>query len=163
VGPCSTSGVFYVPESTLEEALCDAEILDLGESGGSPLYGDEDSSPSALLPRPDMATTPLQSREEDRHGPRLRRTIPLTLRRKVLERDERQCTVPGCGHRNHLALHHIVPVAAGGKDRAGCLTTVCFRCHRALHRDLLFVEGDAPGALVWENRHGAVIKGGVPL
>jgi len=161
--PGSTSGVHYVPESTLEETLCDAEILDLGEPGGTHLSGDEDSSPFASIPRPDMAPFPIQIREEDRHGPRLRRTIPLTLRRKVLERDERQCTVPGCGHRSHLALHHIIPIAAGGADRAGGLTTVCFRCHRALHTHMLFVEGNAPGALGWKNRHGVVIKGGAPL
>ena len=152
-GPGSASGPHYVPESTLEEALCDGEILDLGEPGD--------------IHHPNFEEDPFiegrTGRDLQRHGPRLRRTIPLTLRRQVLERDERRCTAPGCGHGNHLALHHIIPVAAGGKDRAGGLTTVCFRCHRELHRDMLFVEGDAPGALVWKNRHGEVIKGGAPL
>jgi hypothetical protein len=35
--------------------------------------------------------------------------------------------------------------------------------YRGLYRDILFVEGEAPGALVWKNRYGKVIKGGVPL
>jgi len=143
-GSLSASGLQYVPASTLEESLCDAEILDLGEPG----------DPGASDPAAGSG------RDRERHGPRMRRTIPLTLRRKVLERDEHRCTVPGCGHGSYLALHHIVPVASGGKDRAGALTTVCFRCHRALHACMLFVEGEAPGALVWKNRHGAVLKGG---
>jgi len=32
--------------------------------------------------------------------------------------------------------------------------------HRALHRDILFADGEIPGALVLENRYGEVIKGG---
>jgi len=173
-GPGSSSGPRYVQASTLEEALCDAEILDLGEPGGIFPRNPVDSPPFGLpgpcvedpngekRPVMDVHTPPLQSLEEGRHGPRLRRTIPLTLRRQVLERDERRCTAPGCGHGNYLALHHIISVAAGGKDHAQNITTTCFRCHRALHRNMLFVEGDAPGALVWKNRYGEVIKGGAP-
>lgn len=162
-GEGSSSGPRYIPASTLEEALCDAEILDLGEPGGAHPQDYEEPFPSAQLPGRDIASPPLQSREEGRHGPRMRRTIPLTLRRQVLERDERRCTAPGCGHGNYLALHHIIPVAAGGKDNAQNITTTCFRCHRALHKNMLFVKGEAPGALVWKNRHGEVIKGGAPL
>jgi hypothetical protein len=149
-GSSSASCPQYVPASTLEEALCDAEILDLGEPGG-------------ILTHDHARGEGRPVRDIQRHGPRLRRTIPLTLRRLVLERDERRCTVPGSGHGNYLSLHHIISVAAGGKDRAGALTTVCFRCHRALHRGMLFVEGEAPDALVWKNKHGEVIKGGAPL
>lgn len=64
----------------------------------------------------------------------------------------------GVGIKN-FSLHHINPVAAGGKDRASNLTITCGKCHRALHKDMLSVEGKAPGNLVWKNRFGAILKG----
>lgn len=186
------SGPQYVTESTVQEAFCDAEILDLGEA---PVMRGTSHEKEACLGGPQgrkseecdkggIDSTPVTGcknccgskkaatggagedaarkakKDPQRHGPRLRRTIPLTLRRQVLERDGRQCCVPGCGRRAWLSLHHIDPVAHGGADMAGNLTTTCSACHRALHKGLLFVEGEAPGALLWKNRWGAPLNGG---
>jgi len=177
------TGPKYVPESTLSEALCDAEIIDLREipsmqaksPGNSEMpemdiqrsccTGDtitthpskEPGSPSLCME--DKPRKKSVEKDPYRHGQRLRRSIPLTLRRQVLERDGRQCTAPGCGHRKYLSIHHIDPVAAGGKDRASNLTSTCGFCHRALHKGMLSVEGKAPGNLVWRNRFGAILKG----
>jgi hypothetical protein len=145
-------GPLYVGESTVKEALCDAEILDLGPVK-DPV---RDKASCDLDIKEHMASGQGDSL---RHGPHLRRTIAPTLRRKVLERDGHQCTAPGCGNRRHLSLHHIVPVASGGSDRAGNLTTVCSRCHRALHWSRLSLGGEAPGTLVWRNRNGLLLKG----
>lgn len=191
----AVAGPKYVPESTLEEALCDAEILDLREApsiqkttedNAQCSHGAEGCDAQSICEKSSHETCPDHAHDvcrgeclneselrdlpgrpagrdrvidPERHGPRLRRTIPRTLRRKVLARDGGQCTCPGCKNKRFLSLHHIDAVIEGGKDRASNLTTACARCHRALHKGLLSVEGRAPGALVWKNRWGTVLKG----
>jgi predicted restriction endonuclease len=76
----------------------------------------------------------------------------------VLERDGCRCTVPGCRNKRYIALHHIDPLQKGGLDKASNLTTVCGNCHRALHRKKLFVEGKAPGALIWRDKKGQLLN-----
>jgi hypothetical protein len=112
----------------------------------------EENLPSAALSPKDPA----------RHGPRLRRTIPVTLRRQVFARDMHQCAVPGCTHRVYLSIHHIKYYAHGGEDRLGNLITICGSCHRALHRGMLSVRGLAPHRLVWSNARGEILKGSSP-
>jgi hypothetical protein len=176
------AGPQYVPESTVQEALCDAEILDLRNVGAglkpapterkTATGKDGQASPPAEIGhgpgccREDAAKQPGKNPTWDRNrndparrGPRLRRTIPLTLRRKVLERDGRKCTNPGCNNHRFLCIHHIDPLYQGGTDREHNLTTVCGFCHRALHRGKLSVSGKAPGNLVWRNRWGVILKG----
>jgi 5-methylcytosine-specific restriction endonuclease McrA len=169
-----SAGPLHVEQNFLEEALCDAEVLDLGESPprcgreswNTPRH-DEKLSQGATAgeherdcgQQEEEARDPARERDDlICHGPRLRRTIPAALRRQVLERDGHQCTAPGCGHRHYLSLHHLEPVAAGGRNRAGNLTTVCGRCHRALHWGRLSLEGEAPGELVWKDRNGRLLK-----
>ena len=185
-------GPRHVPSSTLEEALCDAEILDLRETvdtGARAQDADghaEERCGSCTAEkraedpaRDGVSNTPARDRvtrssttergvkdpgrdpvlrDPARHGPRMRRTIPLTLRRKVLERDGR-CMTPGCGCMRYLSLHHIDPVRKGGKDSDLNLTVVCYRCHRAIHRGELSVTGEAPAGLVWKNKGGTILKG----
>ena len=52
-----------------------------------------------------------------------RRVVPPRLRRKVLRRDNYQCQTMGCGHTQHLELHHRVPLAQGGKTLEENLVT----------------------------------------
>jgi hypothetical protein len=167
------AGPQYVPESTVQEALCDAEILDLREDPSASAKGKDGQASPPAEPghgpgccREDAGKHPGKNPTWDRkrsdparRGPRLRRTIPLTLRRKVLERDGRKCTTPGCNHYRFLSIHHIDPLHQGGEDREYNLTTVCNFCHRALHRGKLSATGKAPGNLVWRNRWGAILKG----
>ena len=146
---------YPVPAATLEQAQCDAEILDLrDETGHSQSSSNEVPEKSShnkkkILPREKL-------KDPDRHGPRIRRTIPPTLRRKVRERDQNRCATPGCHHTRFLSLHHIHPVKNGGKDQASNLILSCSRCHSALHKGKLSVEGKAPHALVWKNRFGVM-------
>jgi hypothetical protein len=183
-----------IPPSTLSEALCDAEILDLREepppqapqvdlprilsraaqesSALSPILGEVarestaarsgkgEEAPAAADAIP-VGAAPWP-RDPERHGKRLRSTIPKTLRRQVLARDMHQCSVPGCTHRVYLAIHHIKYYGEGGKDRLSNLTTVCSSCHRAIHRGMLSVQGEAPDRLVWRNARGEVLKGSSP-
>ena len=57
----------------------------------------------------------------------------LGLRTKVLLRDKLRCQACGIPAKPVLATHHIVPVALGGRDAAGNLTTLCANCHRIVH------------------------------
>jgi hypothetical protein len=156
-----TAGPLHVTQNTVEEAFCDAEILDLGETGSTKKEINCRRPVCDENPEHDPGRDQKTGKKDDssRRGPHLRRTIPTTLRRQVLERDGHQCTAPGCGHRRHLSLHHIEPVAGGGRDMAQNLTTVCSRCHRALHWGRLFLEEEAPGGFVWRTMKGAVMKG----
>jgi len=153
------SGPQFVPESTVEEALCDAEILDLSEA--EPVQEkkeaacDDECCSKAHEGASRAAVRPTGDRER---GPRVRKTIPPSLRRKVLERDGCCCTVPGCRNRRYIALHHIHPLAEGGADTAGNVCCLCSRHHRMVHRRQLFLEGRAPDALIWRNAKGERLR-----
>jgi len=70
------------------------------------------------------------ARDERGHD---RSAIPPSVRRLVLDRDHHRCTTPGCGNTHFLDVHHIVPRAEGGSNKAENLTTLCTRCHRHAH------------------------------
>jgi len=90
---------------------------------------------------------------------RARRTLSSSLRAKVLERDGHRCMAPGCGlpsgseaeeGRGHfLVVHHLDPVALGGKDDPHRLVTLCPGGHDLVHQHLLSVERDDAGELRW--------------
>lgn len=56
-------------------------------------------------------------------------TLPDRLRRKVFERDNFICQRKGCGAREKLAVHHIIPRKMGGTNALDNLMTVCMNCH----------------------------------
>ena len=59
------------------------------------------------------------------------RTIPVTMRRALKERDG-GCRFPGCEHRRFLHAHHIRHWARGGETALGSLVLLCTRHHRLL-------------------------------
>ena len=119
------TGPRYVAPGTIAEAMCDAEIVDLGankiQASGAP---DDERQPGPETERCCSKQGSKSKAPRQDQGARLRRTIPPALRRKVLERD-RQCSAPGCRHRRFLSLHHINPVEQGGKNLAHNLAVVC--------------------------------------
>jgi len=76
-----------------------------------------------------------------------KRTIPLKLRLKVLERDSFACIY--CGQTPALTkgiiLHidHVVPFAAGGKTVLENLQTLCRECNLGKGKDSIQVEQGA--------------------
>lgn len=58
------------------------------------------------------------------------RTIPASVRRAILERDQ-CCVVPACGHREDLEIDHIDPFGQGGPTRLDNLCRLC-RWHHYL-------------------------------
>lgn len=58
-----------------------------------------------------------------------RTTIPQSVRRQVLARDQHRCRK--CGRRKRsLELHHIIPVPKNGPDTVENLISLCSSCHR---------------------------------
>jgi len=54
------------------------------------------------------------------------------LCRQVLERDGWRCQ--GCGAMRELQVHHKEFRSHTGEDSERNLNTLCFMCHRAIHR-----------------------------
>ena len=65
------------------------------------------------------------------------------MRRAVLARDGRRCTVPGCRNHGWLELHHTDPLSEGGIHSMETLTTLCWAHHYAHHQGLLIITGRA--------------------
>ncbi len=80
--------------------------------------------------------------EQDRQSPEHDRTIPDSVRRKVLQRDKYTCFHCGWNHDQwnrsdprHLELHHEKHHARGGENTEKNLVTLCTVCHDDVHRE----------------------------
>jgi 5-methylcytosine-specific restriction endonuclease McrA len=80
-----------------------------------------------------------------------RATIAPSVRTAVLARDRYKCATPGCGATHFLEVHHVVPRARGGSNKAENLVTLCGRCHRFAHER----EGGIAPAQVTRGGDGA--------
>ncbi|MCH9640414.1 MAG: HNH endonuclease [Actinomycetia bacterium] len=83
----------------------------------------------------------------ERHGQvigsgRSTRTVSRRLRR-VLERRDQCCVVPGCGATRGLHAHHIRHWEDGGPTELANLVLVCPYHHRAHHRGVITITGPA--------------------
>jgi hypothetical protein len=80
------------------------------------------------------------------------RTDPACIptERKVLERDEYRCQMPGCSRRHGLESHHVCWRSHGGSDRPENRILLCALHHRMVHMGIIRVTGTAPGNLRWE-------------
>ena len=134
--------VVRVDPEVVAMARCDAEelgwvgVAENENAGGSaPTRGlASDPSSHELEPKP----------EKPAHvGSSVSRSIPRAVRRRVLHRDHRCCSVPGCGNTRFVDLHHLIPRSEGGKHTADVLITLCGVHHRAVHRGELVIEGTA--------------------
>jgi hypothetical protein len=85
---------------------------------------------------------------------RVTQSIPPAVRRQVLERDGRKCSVPGCRHGQYLDLHHIKPRAEGGNHDPDLLVTLCGVHHRAAHVGALVVSGSYSSGFVFHHADG---------
>ena len=88
----------------------------------------------------------------DREASTAAQDIAPKVRRFVLLRDRKRCTVPGCRAARHIDVHHIQPRHLGGGHEAENLTSLCAGHHRALHDGRLKLTGRAPNIEVqWTN------------
>jgi len=76
-------------------------------------------------------------------GARARQSVSPALRRRVIARDQQRCRIPGCRSALFLDVHHIQLRSEGGGNDAANLVTLCGGHHRAQHRGVLRIEGNA--------------------
>jgi hypothetical protein len=69
--------------------------------------------------------------------------------RKVRDRDEGHCLVPGCSHRATHAHHVLFRSHGGGDDPENQIAICAFHHLRCIHGGFLRVVGRAPAALRW--------------
>jgi hypothetical protein len=92
---------------------------------------------------------------------RVTQSIPPAVRRQVLDRDGRKCSVPGCRHGQYLDLHHVKPRAEGGDHDPEMLVTLCGVHHRAAHVGALAVTGSYSSGFVFRHADGKRYGGAV--
>lgn len=173
-------GPLAVAEETLEQALCDAQVVDLrkvveqaepsraGRDGPSvPACSDTgatdseaervdgDSKVASAWPLLEQVTRSLKPRA---WAPQAR-TVPPAAARHVMVRDAYSCCVPGCGMRIWKEIHHLQWRSEGGSHCVDNLLLVCSRHHKMLHRGLLSAEGTSAQHVVWRDKMGRVLLG----
>ncbi|HUS31457.1 MAG TPA: hypothetical protein VMZ53_23285, partial [Kofleriaceae bacterium] len=161
-----------VLEAELETSLDDrALVLALGDrilGAASTAVRDRAPSNDNEIDGPDAPDAPAAAGAADAaYAPdavadtseRLRatKTIPAATKRRVLERDQGRCQVPGCRSRKHLQFHHIEFQSHGGGHEDSNLLLLCGGHHRLLHDGLLTIAGRAPNALVF-TRNGQRLR-----
>jgi hypothetical protein len=90
---------------------------------------------------------------------RAQRTIPERTRR-MIERRDRGCRVPGCSNHRWLDVHHIRHWADGGSTDTHNLTLLCRADHKRHHQGKLGISGNAdhPDGLIFTDEFGDVIR-----
>jgi hypothetical protein len=181
---CNTpKGERPVSPEVLQNALSDAEIVELDEPGG-PTWDQNDEKETCPSVMKDDAGDESNGRQNEaldhvneqymkikaakREGRRPckdfnsefrkeRRSIPEAMRKKILLRDGYTCQAPGCGSKIFLSIHHLIPFAISGIHCIGSLMVLCSGCHALVHEGKLSVEGEAPNRLIWRDGKGRVI------
>ena len=76
--------------------------------------------------------------------------------RRIIERRDRGCRVPGCTNERFVEVHHIIHWLEGGLTDSRNLISLCPAHHRAHHRGLIGIAGDAdtPGSVVFTDGRG---------
>src|SRR5699024_10453089 len=91
---------------------------------------------------------------------RSRRIVPDRLRR-LIERRDGGCIVPGCPVRRGLHIHHIHHWEDGGGTDPDNLVAICPRQHRLHHHGHLAIDGDpeqyGAGGLRVTDRFGRIL------
>ena len=92
-----------------------------------------------------------------------RRSIPPRVARAVLDRDGRRCTVPGCGNRLFVHLHHLRFACDGGPATEANLTCLCSQHHRLVHAGSMGVERMGDGSLRFSFADRVLVRPPGPL
>jgi hypothetical protein len=85
------------------------------------------SSSGDLVPGPQLA----RQKRSGPSRPELNRAAWAQLRRAVRQRDGHACRNCGATKADglRLSVHHLIPVALGGRDELSNLLLLCSRCH----------------------------------
>jgi hypothetical protein len=131
-----------IAPAMLDAARCDASIRKAPPTNVHAHVGvlDEPVSPPTTNanPHPLAPAEPIRARN----------TTPPAVRRRVLERDQHRCQIPGCRNTLDLDVHHILPRADGGTHDPEYLHAICGGHHRAVHAGRLHLSGTAHALVV---------------
>lgn len=91
---------------------------------------------------------------------RSRRIVPERTRR-IVERRDRGCRVPGCTNDRFLEVHHIIHWLEGGPTSTWNLVCLCGSHHRLHHAHRLGISGNAdePDGMVFTDVRGSPLDG----
>lgn len=118
-----------LPQHVLERVTCDAQIVPVWETEGTPVSVG-----------------------------RTQRSVPLRTRRLVEDRDK-GCRFPGCPVTRFVEIHHIYHWLFGGETNYEELISLCTRHHDAHHRGEFDIQiGSAPGNFRFVSRGGWEIQ-----
>ena len=87
------------------------------------------------------------------------RIIAPVLRKKLLNRAQWRCEVPGCTGRLWLDVHHLRARADGGGNEPRNLVVLCSGHHRAVHAGGLALEREQDDRMVVTHRNGDSRRG----
>jgi hypothetical protein len=129
-GAGSTTDGWRLPDSVRDRICCDGVVQPVWEREGLPFSAG-----------------------------RTQRIVPERTRR-IIERRDQGCRVPGCTNDRFIEVHHIIHWLQGGPTDTWNLTSLCPRHHRLHHQGLLGISGDAdqPGALVFTDVRGSPLE-----
>ena len=89
--------------------------------------------------------------------------VPPKVARAVRLRDGRACTVPGCGNRLYVDLHHLDWVSRGGEHTEHNTTCLCSQHHRLVHAGSMGVERMGDGSLRFSFADRVLVRPPGPL
>jgi hypothetical protein len=112
-GATTTTDGWRIPLAVRDRLLCDGVVQPVWERDGIPFASG-----------------------------RSQRVVSDRLRR-VVERRDRGCRVPGCTNERYVEVHHIIHWLQGGVTDSWNLISLCPYHHRAHHRGLLGISGNA--------------------
>lgn len=112
-GAATTTDGWRIPLAIRDRLLCDGVVQPVWERDGVPFASG-----------------------------RTQRVVSDRLRR-VVERRDRGCRVPGCTNERYVEVHHIIHWLQGGVTDSWNLISLCPYHHRAHHRGLLGISGNA--------------------
>jgi hypothetical protein len=126
-GAATTTDGWRIPLAVRDRLLCDGVVQPVWERDGVPFASG-----------------------------RTQRVVSDRLRR-VVERRDRGCRVPGCTNERYVEVHHILHWLEGGVTDSWNLISLCPHHHRAHHRGLLGISGnaDTEGGVVFTDARGS--------
>lgn len=112
----ATTAGWPIPPSVRDQLLCDGVVQPVWEREGVPF-----------------------------NVGRSQRIVPDRTRR-IIERRDQGCRVPGCTNGRYLDIHHIIHWLQGGPTDTWNLLCLCRKHHRLHHQGLLGISGNADEA-----------------
>lgn len=125
----STTDGWRIPQPIRDQLLCDGVVQPVWERNGVPF-----------------------------NVGRSQRIVPDRTRR-IIERRDGGCRVPGCTNSQHVEIHHIIHWLNGGMTDTWNLLSLCGKHHRLHHHHKLGITGNADQSdgIAFTDAHGRAL------